>query len=153
MKSVIMQTKNKLPVEKLISKLNKEFEFINDEVEGILLYGSCAMNTADERSDIDICIIKPGTHGILQRIFQKVGDKYDIKIFEDLPLYIKMNIIENYRVIYGDEPSISFYLYGFRKNWEDMRYRIMSNKFRTVSEMENKRRKWLETRRQIPIKT
>ncbi len=148
-----MQTKNKLPVEKLISKLNKEFEFINDEVEGILLYGSCAMNTADERSDIDICIIKPGTHGILQRIFQKVGDKYDIKIFEDLPLYIKMNIIENYRVIYGDEPSISFYLYGFRKNWEDMRYRIMSNKFRTVSEMENKRRKWLETRRQIPIKT
>ncbi len=148
-----MQTKNKLPVEKLISKLNKEFEFINDEVEGILLYGSCAMNTADERSDIDICIIKPGTHGILQRILQKVGDKYDIKIFEDLPLYIKMNIIENYRVIYGDEPSISFYLYGFRKNWEDMRYRIMSNKFRTVSEMENKRRKWLETRRQIPIKT
>ena len=153
MKSVIMQTKKKYPIEKLIIRLRKEFEFIKDDVEGILLYGSYACNTADERSDIDICIIKPGTHGILQRIFQKVGDKYDIKIFEDLPLYIKMNIIENYRVIYGDEPSISFYLYGFRKNWEDMRYRIMSNKFRTVSEMENKRRKWLETRRQIPIKT
>lgn len=139
--------KNKLPVEKLISRLKKEFVFIKDEVEGILLYGSYAKNTADERSDVDICIIKPRTRGILQRIFKKVGDRYDIKIFEDLPLYVKMNIIENYMVIYGDEPSISYYLYGFRKNWEYMRYRVMNNKFRTVSEMDVTRRKWLEARR------
>lgn len=147
-----MQTKNKLPVEKLISKLNKEFEFINDEVEGILLYGSCALNTADERSDIDICIIKPRTHGILNRIFQKVGDKYDVKIFEELPLYVKIDIIENYKVVYGDEPSISYYFYNFRKNWEDMEYRIVNNRFRTVSEMNITRRRWFERRRQVPVK-
>lgn len=146
-----MNVKN-MPVEKLIRGLKKEFEFIKDDVEGILLYGSYAKNTADERSDIDLCIIKPQTQGILKRIFQKVGDKYDIKVFEDLPLYMKIDLIENYRVVYGDEPSISYYLYRFRKNWEDMRYRIMSNRFHTVSEMESKRRKWLETRRQIPVK-
>ncbi|MCE8423903.1 MAG: hypothetical protein J5U16_08250, partial [Candidatus Methanoperedens sp.] len=96
--------------------------------------------------------IKPRTSGLLNRIFQKVGGKYDIKIFEDLPLYVKMDVIENYRVIYGDEPSISYYFYHFRKNWEDMRYRIKSNRFSTFREMTLARRKWLEARGQIPFK-
>jgi predicted nucleotidyltransferase len=95
----------------------------------------------------------PGKSGILQRIFKKVGARYDIKIFEDLPLYVKINVIENYRIIYGDVSSISYYLYGFRKKWEDMRRRIIDNRFHSVSEMEMTRRKWLETRRQIPVKT
>jgi len=146
------EKENKLHIEKLIIKLQKDLEIIKDDVEGILLYGSCANEKADFRSDIDICIVKPGKSGILQRILKKFGAKYDIKIFEDLPLYVKINVIENYRIIYGDEASISYYLYGFRKNWEDMRHRIMSNRFRTVSEMEMTRRKWLETRRQISVK-
>ncbi|MCE8428836.1 MAG: nucleotidyltransferase domain-containing protein [Candidatus Methanoperedens sp.] len=144
--------KYKLPPENLTIFLKKEFEFIKDDVQGILLYGSHARQDADERSDIDICLIKPGNNGILRRIFQKVGSKYDIKIFEDLPLYIKMEIIENYRIIYGDEPSISYYFYHFRKNWEDMRYRVNSNRFKTVNDMIITRRKWLEARGQIPFK-
>jgi len=78
-----------MDAEELTLKLKKDFEFIKDEAQGILLYGSCAMNTANKRSDIDICLIKPRTTGILNRIFQKVGGRYDIKIFEDLPLYVK----------------------------------------------------------------
>lgn len=143
---------NILPVEKLILKLQKEFEFIKDDVEGILLYGSYAIEKADFRSDIDICIIKPIKSGILQRVLKKVGATYDIKIFEDLPLYIKIDIIEHYRIIHGDEPKLSYYLYGFRKKWEDMRQRIMDNRFHSASEMEMTRRKWLGTRRQIPVK-
>ena len=142
-----------MDAEELILKLKKEFEFIKDDAQGILLYGSCATDTANERSDIDICLIKPQTAGILNRIFQKVGGRYDIKIFEDLPLYVKMDVIENYRVIYGNEPSISYYLYHFRKNWEDMRYRITSNRFKTVTDMTTTRRKWLETRRQVSYKS
>ena len=46
-----------MQTEELIIKLKGEFEFIKGDVEGILLYGSCAMNTANERSDIDICLI------------------------------------------------------------------------------------------------
>jgi predicted nucleotidyltransferase len=133
--------------EKLITDLQKEFEFIKYEVMGILLYGSFAKETADSRSDIDICLIKPADQGKLTKIFKKTGGKYDVKIFEDLPLYVKMGIIENYKIIYGDEPRISYYLYGFRKNWNDMRYRIMSNKFRSLSDMELTRRKWRERRR------
>ncbi len=145
--------KNNLPLEVLLARLKKEFEFIGSEVEGILLYGSYAKSTADERSDIDICVIKPKNRDVLTRLFTKVGDRYDVKIFEDLPLYVKIGIIENYMVVYGNEPEISYYLYHFRKKWEDMRYRIMSNRFSTVSEMTIARRKWLDTRRQISVKT
>jgi predicted nucleotidyltransferase len=136
----------------LLASLKKEFKFICSEVEGILLYGSYAKSTADKRSDIDICIIKPRKREVLTRIFAKVGGRYDVKIFEDLPLYVQIDIIENYRVIYGNEPDISYYFYGFRKKWEDMRYRIMSNRFRSASEMAVARRKWLETTRQIRVK-
>lgn len=144
---------NKSSLEELIRRLKKEFDFIKEDAQGILLYGSFAKNSGNERSDVDICIIKPRTDDFLKRIFKKFGNKYDIKIFEDLPLYIQIGIIENYIVIFGDEPSISYYLYRFRKNWEDMNQRIISNRFKTVSEMDMTRRKWLETRRQIPIKS
>jgi predicted nucleotidyltransferase len=56
-----------LKIEKLIIKLQKELEFIKDDVEGILLYGSCASDTGDLRSDIDICIVKPRKNCILSR--------------------------------------------------------------------------------------
>jgi predicted nucleotidyltransferase len=144
--------KNKLPLENLTIILKKEFEFIKDDVQGILLYGSHARKDADERSDIDICLIKPRNNGILGLIFQNVGGKYDIKIFEDLPLYLKMEIIENYIIIYGDEPTISYYFYHFRRNWGDMKYRIKSNRFSTIKEMTLSRRKWLGSRKQVPIK-
>lgn len=147
-----MIMKNKLPPENLTIFLKKEFEFIKDDVQGILLYGSHAIQCADERSDIDICLIKPKNNGILRKVFQKVASKYDLKIFEDLPLYIKMEIIENYTIIYGDEPSISYYFYHFRKNWEDMKYRIKSNRFSTFKEMTLARRKWLGSRKHVPIK-
>lgn len=139
-------------MQELIRILKKDLEFMKHDSEGILLYGSCVKDSASERSDIDICIIKPRIRGLLNRIFQKIGDKYDFKIFEDLPLYVKIDIIENYRVVYGDESSISYYMYHFRKKWEDEKYRIISNRFNTVSEMDRTRRKWLETRRQIPVK-
>jgi len=144
--------KDKLSPDAFIASLRKEFEFISGEVEGILLYGSYARSTADERSDIDICIIKPKTRKVLTRILTKVGGRYDVKIFEDLPLYVKMGVIEKYMIIFGNEPQISYYLYGFRKKWEDMRHRIMNNRFCTVSEMEKTRRKWLDSKRQIPLK-
>ncbi len=138
--------------EALVASLKKDLEFISSEVEGILLYGSHAKGSADTRSDIDICIIKPKKREVLTRILAKVGGKYDIKIFEDLPLYVKMDIIENCQVIHGSEPEISYYFYCFRKKWEDMRYRIMNNRFSSASEMAAARRKWFDAKRQISIK-
>ncbi len=124
-------------------ELKKEFEFIRDEVEGVLLFGSAVKGELTTRSDIDIALVRPSTRSVLFRLFERVGDKYDIKIFEDLPLHIKMDIIHNHQVIIGDEVELSYYFYRFRKEWKDMEYRIKSNQFRSVLEMINQRRAWM----------
>ncbi len=126
-----------------LSELKKEFEFIRDEVEGVLLFGSAVKGELTTRSDIDIALVRPSTRSVLFRLFERVGDKYDIKIFEDLPLHIKMDIIHNHQVIIGDEVELSYYFYRFRKEWKDMEYRIKSNQFRSVLEMINQRRAWM----------
>jgi len=61
-------------------------------------------------------------------------EKYDIKIFELLPLFIQIEVIENYQVLFGDKLDISEYFYHYRKIWEDMANRIESNRFTSVSE-------------------
>lgn len=130
-----------------MSSLINDFEFIKKDVSGILLYGSHAKGSADKRSDIDICIVKPRSRKILEIIYAKLGDKYDVKIFEDLPAYIKLGVIENYKVIFGNEPDISYYLYRFKKLGQDMKYRIFSNQFSSVREMVMARKRWLNARR------
>jgi len=132
-----------------MSSLINDFEFIKKDVSAILLYGSHAKGSADMRSDIDICIVKPRSHKILERIYAKLGDKYDVKIFEDLPAYIKLDVSENYKVIFGSEPDISYYFYWFRKLGQDMKYRIFANQFSSVREMVMARKRWLNAKRQV----
>ena len=132
-----------------MSSLINDFKFIKKDVSGILLYGSHAKGSEDMRSDIDICIVKPRNPGILKKIYAKLGDKYDVKIFEDLPAYIKLEVVENYKVIFGIEPDISYYFYGFRKLGQDMIYRISKNQFSSVREMVMTRKRWLNARRKV----
>ncbi|RCV63123.1 hypothetical protein C5S53_15370 [Methanophagales archaeon] len=134
----------------MLSDLKSDFEFIRDEVEGVLLFGSAAKGELTTRSDIDIALVRPSTRRVLFSVFERVGGKYDIKIFEDLPLHIKMDIINNHQVIIGDEVELSYYFYRYRKEWQDMEHRVLSNQFKSVREMINQRRAWLKNERKIP---
>lgn len=51
---------------------------------------------------------------------------YDIRVFELLPLKVKVTALSDYEILFGDEPSISEYFYRFRKQWEDQKRRILS---------------------------
>lgn len=130
-----------------IASLKNDFEFISRDVSGILLYGSHAKMIADRRSDIDICIVKPRSRKVMERIFAKLGNKYDVKAFEDLPVYVKMEVISDYKVIFGSEPDISYFFYGFRKLGQDMKNRIFANRFSSAREMVTARKRWLNARR------
>lgn len=134
----------------MLSDIKSDFEFISDEVEGVLLFGSVAKGELTTRSDIDIALVRPSTRSVLFRVFERVGGKYDTKIFEDLPLHIKIDIINNHQVIIGDEVELSYYFYRFRKEWKDMEHRVLSNQFKSVREMINQRRAWLKNERKIP---
>jgi len=133
-----------------LSDIKRDFEFIKDKVEGVLLFGSAAKGELTTRSDIDIALVRPSTRSVIFRVFERVGSKYDTKIFEDLPLHIKMDIIKNHQVIIGDEVELSYYFYRYRKEWNDMEHRVLSNQFKNVREMINQRRMWLKNERKIP---
>ncbi|WP_297464379.1 nucleotidyltransferase domain-containing protein [Thermococcus sp.] len=124
----------------IIEQLRRDFRPFKDDCMGILLYGSYAKGEATKRSDVDICLVKPKP-GTYERVLEKLGGKYDVKVFEELPLYIQIDVIRNHRVIYGDELELSEYFYRFRKLWKDMEPRIKENRFKSVSEKIKLRRR------------
>ena len=134
----------------MLREIKKDLEFIKEEVEGVLLFGSAAKGELSKRSDIDLALVRPSNKSVLFRVFERVGGKYDVKIFDDLPLHIKMDIIKNHQIILGDEVELSYYFYRIRKEWKDMEYRIKSNQFKSVREMINRRRAWLKNERKTP---
>ena len=109
-------------------KILKDFEFaIKKNILALLLFGSHVKGEETGRSDVDICIVAPNCdrdelwHEILRRVNTA---KYDIKIFEELPLYLKVEIMENHRIIYAkDELELYEYFYFVRKLWKDQERR------------------------------
>ena len=60
--------------------------------------------------------------------------KFDIRIFELFPIDIKISIVQNYEVLFGDPLEISEYFYEFRKKWDDCKHRILTNQFSSYRE-------------------
>jgi hypothetical protein len=113
-----------------------DFAFLahdGEEVLAMLLFGSAARDDTDLRSDRDICIVAPELRAartrrlILRTIFDRLdvtGKRYDLWFFEELPLYLKMQVIEHHEVIFcRDLPALYEYLYFYRKLWGDQKHR------------------------------
>lgn len=104
----------------------------DQRILALLQFGSTTKGEATYRSDLDIAIVAPQIKdpdemsGILRDIWKKLdtSEPYDIWLFEELPLYMKVQIIENHSVIFcRDLPALYEYLYFYRKLWEDERHR------------------------------
>ncbi|MGV9197936.1 MAG: nucleotidyltransferase domain-containing protein [Promethearchaeia archaeon] len=85
-----------------------------------VLYGSVIDKAMRPTSDIDIAVLTYSGN--------------DLRVFELLPIYIQISIVENYQVIFGDILEISEYFYKFRKKWDDCKHRILSNQFKSYKE-------------------
>lgn len=129
--------------------LKKDFEIFRNDALGIVLFGSRARLEDAGRSDIDICIVLPVSGDVLTRIERKLGGKYDISVFENLPLYIQIEIIHDSQTLYGDEVELSAYFYRFRRDWADMASRVEYNRFSSVEERMMLRKRWLYAKRAI----
>lgn len=116
---------------KLLNQILEDFSDLieNKKVLGILLFGSYAINQETNRSDIDICVISPDEKmgDLLSYIWQKINvalRKYDVRIFSELPLYIKIQIIEKGILIYSPNKfDLYEYFYIYRKLWADQKHR------------------------------
>ena len=107
-------------------KLLKELKELQNDVLAILIYGSVAKGKENERSDIDICIVAPGVKSddLYTKLLPLMKENYDIKIFEDMPLFLKMEVIKNHKIVYAKNVyQLYEYFYKFRKIWKDQEHR------------------------------
>jgi len=126
---------------KLLEQIKKDFSNIIEEkkITGILLYGSYIDNKATSRSDIDICVVAPDEdmHHLLSYILQKINvnlKKYDVRFFSELPLYIKINVIEKGMLVYSpNKLDLYEYFYIYRKLWADQKQRQSISKDELIS--------------------
>jgi hypothetical protein len=111
--------------------LREDFNFLKKrrDILGVLLFGSHARGEATPRSDVDICIVAPKANGekLLGEVLQRVPAKsknYQIWLFEELPLYIKKEVIKSHKIIIcEDKPSLYEYFYFVNKLWRDQEHR------------------------------
>jgi len=109
--------------EEIKRQISKDFDFLKSRLKGIILFGSYADDSCTARSDIDICLVagERDVKEIFNMVLESdVTEKYDIKIFETLPVYMKAEVLENAVIIWAyDEPELSYYLYKNRRLVDD----------------------------------
>jgi uncharacterized protein len=89
-------------VDLAVSKI-KSFDC--DKVRFIILYGSASEGGMRADSDIDICVYYDGTDASefrLKVLSDLFDDIYDIKIFQQLSLPLRMQVLKG-RVLYEDD--------------------------------------------------
>ena len=129
-----------------IDELKKEFSWVKEDyrILAVLLFGSMVEDKDHVKSDIDMAIVVPGSShyyydcdgvdninvvssDVLMKVFRKIdiiSKNLDVHIFEDLPLHIKMDIIENHELIYtSDKIGMYEYFFNYRKLWDDQKHR------------------------------
>lgn len=117
--------------ERLIESVKKHFSEVIQEkkIFGILIFGSIVYDKKTNRSDIDVCIVAPeeDAEALLSFIWEKVNVEaynYDVRIFSNLPLYIKIQVIEDGVLVYSPNKfDLYEYFYFYRKIWEDQKHR------------------------------
>ncbi len=119
--------------EDIVAKVKADLQFLDDplwqeRLLGVLLYGSQSTGEAGENSDIDLCIVAPEAldqSKLWRQFISHLRDsRYDVRIFELLPMYLKAAVIEQGVVVHcKDEPELYEYLYSFRRDWDDQKHR------------------------------
>ena len=112
----------------IIEKARKDLAFLQGDVLGVLLYGSWATGENQVNSDIDICIVAPSVEdktALWRSAIAAVrDDSFDIRIFELMPLYLQMAVIEQGVVVCSrDVLELYEYFYPFRRIWGDQKHR------------------------------
>ncbi len=123
-----------VPVHTVDELLNRALQRLKQcpgffHVKFIFLYGSVAHGRATRESDIDLCIYYEGSKNeagefrftLLKALFD---DRFDIQIFLDLPLYVRMEVIHG-RLIYApDERFVYDVAYDTIREFEAFKHRL-----------------------------
>ncbi|MBI2105655.1 nucleotidyltransferase domain-containing protein [Candidatus Woesearchaeota archaeon] len=85
-----------------------------NRVKFILLYGSVAKKKNNKLSDIDFCVYYDGNkedaYKFRMRLLGDLNEKYDVHIFNSLPLYLKKEVLKG-RIIYFKNSKFLYDVY------------------------------------------
>ncbi len=136
---------------KTVDQLKEDFSWVeeDDRVLAVLLFGSFVKDEEHLKSDIDVTVVVPGASyfyydcegvsdekvdikEVLLKVFREVNTvskDYDIHIFEELPIHIQHDIIEEHEVVHtADRLGMHEYFYNYRKLWADQKHRNTMSK-------------------------
>ena len=108
-----------------MKRIEKDFEKFKTKVMGILVFGSSISGYDLPASDVDVCLVSGMRDN--KELFGMVlesglTNRYDVKIFEDLPLKVQGAILEKHAVVWAkNDAELSYYLYKFRRIWNDQK--------------------------------
>jgi len=100
-----------------------------DRVRFIVLYGSLAEGRAMADSDVDLCIYydaspEESSTFRFRALSELCSDRYDVQIFEQLPLYIRMDVLKG-RVLYcPDERFLYDIALETIREFDDFKHRL-----------------------------
>lgn len=106
----------------------------------VVLYGSVLTDRFTDRSDVDVAVVtrepdRDRNRSAWRSALGAAPDRYDVRVFELLPLPVQHDIAEHHRVVFGDAVDLSYYFYNrTRRAWKDVEPRIRANRFDSVRE-------------------
>ncbi len=101
------------------------------EIHSVLIFGSHARGDITSRSDVDVCLVMPNCDNrrrreIAELAAGKLGERFDVKVFELMPLFLKITVINNHIIIFTrNKCELYEYFYFYRKLWKDQKHRNM----------------------------
>ena len=98
-----------------------------EDVHSVLVFGSAVKEGLSSARDIDICVVAPNArevHKLANIISGMLPRELDVVVFELLPLYMKIEVINNHVILHTrSKLELYEYFYKFRKIWRDQEYR------------------------------
>ena len=83
-----------------------------EKIKFVILYGSTVEGKQTPLSDVDIAVYYEGSKKerfkFRMEVLGSVNDKFDIQTFQDLPLYIRKEIISHGKILYQKSHSEIF---------------------------------------------
>jgi hypothetical protein len=116
-----MDSEIKKQIAEFLKQLKNTKYFQN--IEFIIVYGSVLTEYHFEKSDIDICIYMKEKKEVLAEIrlnlLAEFPEKYDIQMFQLLPLYVQIEVLKGEVLYVKDEDFIYEIAYRTIDEWED----------------------------------
>ncbi|MFH0711675.1 MAG: nucleotidyltransferase domain-containing protein [archaeon] len=95
-------------MEEVIEKIKK---IGGGRVKFVFLFGSMATEKNNKFSDVDLAVYYDGSEkerfDFRVKVMGKLGDKYDVKIFQDLPLYLRADVLKG-KLLYFSEGTFVY---------------------------------------------